>query len=523
MKSLLCLVLALPLVLSSDTESAIAGLKYKKDKKRITNSLTAQNEALKQENSNLMLQIEQAIGESEVAGHGRRRVRTCSRNWFWGLLCCKRCCGGFWAEHDALRPWCNFDKYMCPYNDQNAHLANCDSAESEVGDDMSQYLDSGNQDSENPCNNPVASRCCSTCTTNPPDTEECDVFNLDMCPTAAAEKGLTAQNKALKQANSNLMQQIEQAIGDPEGAGNPCDTYLKQTCCSACTPQPDINPWCDMMKHYNGALNCPAVAADNAECSDNPNQWMIDHGKTCDDLERHNQCEDPDWAPYCQMTCGYCNGDSESAIAGPKYPRHKKRITNSLTAQNKALKQANSNLMQKIEQAIGESEVAGHGRRRVISCGGFWGLFCCEDCCGGVAKHIPGVCNFDKYMCPYNDQQAHLSNCAESEVGNDMSQLFDSGNQDSENPCDNPIASICCSTCTTNPDPECDLVNFDFNCPAAAAEMESLAFSSVNSFEQGAMLVLASIGLVSSALFVRQCIFSKSKYDQVTDAHAEEI
>merc|ERR1712062_128072 len=146
---------------------------------------------------------------------------------------------------------------------------------------------------------------------------------------------------------------------------------------------------------------------------------------------------------------------------------------------------------------------------------------CCEHCCGGMLKNS-GWCNFDKYMCPYNDLHAHLANCAESEVGDDMSQYLDSGNQDSENPCDNPIASRCCSTCTTNPDPDCAMMNLD-KCPAAATEKESFAFSSVNSFKQGAMLVLALVGLVSSALFVRQCIFSKSKYDQVTDAHAEEI
>merc|ERR550532_3654009 len=128
--------------------------------------------------------------------------------------------------------------------------------------------------------------------------------------------------------------------------------------------------------------------------------------------------------------------DSESAIAGPKHPRNKKRITNSLTAQNKALKQANSNLMQQIEQAIGESEVAGYGDRTVLTCSGnwMWGMMCCEHCCGGM--------------------------------------LMDSGNQDSENPCDNPIASRCCSTCTTNPDPDCAMMNLD-KCPAAATEKES--------------------------------------------------
>merc|ERR1719189_525239 len=88
--------------------------------------------------------------------------------------------------------------------------------ESKVGDNWWEDLsNSGNQHSGNPCDTSPESLCCSTCGGHM--DWWCHGQSLN-CPSAAvataAEKGLTAQNRALKQANSKLMQQIEQAIGE---------------------------------------------------------------------------------------------------------------------------------------------------------------------------------------------------------------------------------------------------------------------------------------------------------------------
>merc|ERR1711953_1598302 len=112
----------------------------------------------------------------------------------------------------------------------------------------------------------------------------------------------------------------------------------------------------------------------------------------------------------------------------------------------------------------------------------------------------------------------------ESKVGDNWwEDLSDSGNQGSGNSC-TWKQNMCCSNCGGSMDDWWCRRQTDLNCAGAAAvEKESLAFSSVNSFKQGAMLVLALVGLVSLVLFVRQCIFSKPKYDRVADAHAEDI
>merc|ERR1719499_1972551 len=127
-----------------------------------------------------------------------------------------------------------------------------------------------------------------------------------------------------------------------------------------------ISTTCDFLREHGQATEegCTTTLGDLV--TRHPGSYMPNDNRISLDMTSAELCPHV-YKNLCDTCATGESTNSESAIAGPKYPRHKKRITNSLTARNKALKQANSDLMQQIEQAIGESEVAGYGRRRVIS------------------------------------------------------------------------------------------------------------------------------------------------------------
>lgn len=72
-------------------------------------------------------------------------------------------------------------------------------------------------------------------------------------------------------------------------------------------PDPDWAPYCQRTCGFCGDDSTGNL--DN-DCEDSPNEWMIQNEVSCAQLQSENQCADPDWAPYCQRTCGFCGDDS---------------------------------------------------------------------------------------------------------------------------------------------------------------------------------------------------------------------
>jgi len=69
---------------------------------------------------------------------------------------------------------------------------------------------------------------------------------------------------------------------------------------------PDWAPYCQRTCGFCGDNSTGEI---NNDCQDNPSEWMIRYGMPCDQVRRDNQCADPDWAPYCLRTCGFCGDD----------------------------------------------------------------------------------------------------------------------------------------------------------------------------------------------------------------------
>merc|ERR1719245_870213 len=70
---------------------------------------------------------------------------------------------------------------------------------------------------------------------------------------------------------------------------------------------PDWAPYCQRTCGFCGDDSTGNLYID---CEDSPNEWMIQNKMSCAQLRSENQCADPDWAPYCQRTCGFCGDDS---------------------------------------------------------------------------------------------------------------------------------------------------------------------------------------------------------------------